>query len=508
MSNSKYIINGTALSVGHVCLQVLTSFFLMPFIISSLGVDQYGVWLLIAAFVGYYGLLDLGISGAVARFVSRAIGANDRTKEKHYVSSAFYFLCIVGLVIFFLSGLFAFCVQFFVDDYEKSQLFKYAIIILGLSIGISFPLRVFDGVLVANLRVDLKKYIEIGEILIRTISVVIVLKAGFGILGLAIVSSISMLFDYFTKAFFAFRVDLNIKVSPKHFKIESIMEMKDFAIFNFIRSGSEILSNKIDPYTVAIFASISSVAYYGVALSLASYLTQFFRSFTCLLAPVISQKEGAKDMQGINFIFLFMSRSCVIIITFIVMLIIFYGDLFIERWLGPEFSYSYIIVLVLTIPFLASLGLSPSSYILDNTGKHRINSFMDIVMGFSNLILSISLGYHFGVIGVAVGTAIPLFLISGILRSYYACKQIGLSFRKYNIQMGISFLKVLFLVVPVWFVFGKAVESTYASLVSIFVLHGLVFLILGWFVLISKDDSEWLKNIFFSRWCVAAKKIN
>ncbi|MDH3360559.1 MAG: hypothetical protein OEL55_06775, partial [Desulfobulbaceae bacterium] len=48
-------------------IQILIGFFLTPFVISHLGQSGYGIWVLIGSFIGYYGLLNLGVGAAVTR---------------------------------------------------------------------------------------------------------------------------------------------------------------------------------------------------------------------------------------------------------------------------------------------------------------------------------------------------------------------------------------------------------------------------------------------------------
>ena len=63
---------GTALRIINIGATALVSIVMMPFIVRMLGDRMYGLWILVATFVGYYGLADLGLSSAVNRFMARA----------------------------------------------------------------------------------------------------------------------------------------------------------------------------------------------------------------------------------------------------------------------------------------------------------------------------------------------------------------------------------------------------------------------------------------------------
>ena len=47
------------------------SFFLSPFIVRHLGDSGYGIWTLTLSATGYLGLLDLGVRGAVTRYIAK-----------------------------------------------------------------------------------------------------------------------------------------------------------------------------------------------------------------------------------------------------------------------------------------------------------------------------------------------------------------------------------------------------------------------------------------------------
>ncbi len=49
----------------------VVGFFLSPFVVHHLGNLAYGVWVIIASLVSYMGLMDLGLRGAVTRYVSK-----------------------------------------------------------------------------------------------------------------------------------------------------------------------------------------------------------------------------------------------------------------------------------------------------------------------------------------------------------------------------------------------------------------------------------------------------
>ena len=51
-------------------IAVLVAFVMTPYILGHLGPSTYGLWVLAGAIVGYAGLLDLGVAGALTKYVA------------------------------------------------------------------------------------------------------------------------------------------------------------------------------------------------------------------------------------------------------------------------------------------------------------------------------------------------------------------------------------------------------------------------------------------------------
>src|SRR5207244_13172807 len=63
-------------------------FFLTPFVLGRLGVDGYALWVLVAAFAQYGTLLDLGIGGAIIKYVAEHTARREGERARSVVASA------------------------------------------------------------------------------------------------------------------------------------------------------------------------------------------------------------------------------------------------------------------------------------------------------------------------------------------------------------------------------------------------------------------------------------
>ena len=96
----KRLVTGSALQVIALLANILVAMAMMPFIIHNLGDNDYGLWVLVASFIGYYGLLDFGMSTAVTRFISRADGQHNVYEMNVILNTASWFFAGLGSFIF------------------------------------------------------------------------------------------------------------------------------------------------------------------------------------------------------------------------------------------------------------------------------------------------------------------------------------------------------------------------------------------------------------------------
>jgi len=69
-------------------VSVVVTLLIMPFIIHHLGDHIYGYWVIMATIMGYYAFLDFGITSAVPRFLSVALGRKDELYSKQIINTS------------------------------------------------------------------------------------------------------------------------------------------------------------------------------------------------------------------------------------------------------------------------------------------------------------------------------------------------------------------------------------------------------------------------------------
>jgi O-antigen/teichoic acid export membrane protein len=98
--------------------------------------------------------------------------------------------------------------------------------------------------------------------------------------------------------------------------------------------------------------------------------------------------------------------------------------------------------------------------VLLGLGRPRVPTLVFLATGVLNLVLSIALAGRLGLVGVALGTAIPNVLFAGVIL-VIACRELGISLSHYMIYVlpraAVGAMPVLVLLI--WFKIGLQVET-------------------------------------------------
>jgi O-antigen/teichoic acid export membrane protein len=80
-------------------VSITTTLISVPLALKYLGTERYGLWMSISSVIAILGFSDLGINSGLINGISRAHGKDDRQLAKQYVSSAFFLLASMAVVI-------------------------------------------------------------------------------------------------------------------------------------------------------------------------------------------------------------------------------------------------------------------------------------------------------------------------------------------------------------------------------------------------------------------------
>lgn len=446
-----------------LALNIVLSFFLAPFVVNTLGSVYYGVWALTMQFTGYLYLLDFGVRDAVLRYASkyRAMNAGFRLNQIIRVAHEIYFPISAAVVVLSVVGAWVFPFVFSIDEVPTSEA-QLVVLIVGLTIAQTFLLNIFLGVLHGFHRFDVGNYIAMSFSLVRAGLVVLALKAGYGIVGLSIAQLAVSVAGGATGFVVVLLIMRNegfrftwVPLTRKHRSV-LFRRMIGYSAFVFLNNLGQKTSAAAGPLIIGVFLPVAAVTPYAIAGSLVGYVRALVVSSSWVFNPVVSHYSALKDLSTLTDIVQRGTRFAIVLALPAIVSFILIGDVFIGLWMGSEFVLqAAAVLLVLAIAELVSAPHHVMTAALYGMNKHQALAAMRILEAVSNVILSILLVRVWGVIGVAIGAAIPHVLLVCIAVPLLLQRHISVSFGQ---LMGGIFVRPLMGVVP----FAAAMQLTYA----------------------------------------------
>ena len=404
-----------------LAIQLAVGFVLSPFILHKLGDTAFGIWVLIFSLTGYYGLFDFGIRASIGRYIARFAAMGDEEQLARFVNTTLAACSVLGLLVLLVSG---------IGSHYLGLLFKIPADFLGtarilfllisMDVALGFPLSVFGCVLEGYHSFWSLNLTHICATLLRGILVFFVLNLGGGLESIALVGVGLNLLRHLSCVHLVFRIT-PLRLGFQYLDKSHLGQLITYSAVSFTIIVAESLRFQSDAVVIGAFVSSAAITYFAVASKLVEYPASIVTSLAQIFTPMASQYDASGDREGLRRVFVAGNRACACVTFPLSAILIMLGKLIIEVWVGGKYLSCYAILVVLVVPKTLLLAQSGSTRILLGLGRQRLLALVTLLDGAANLILSIVFLRYWGILGVALGTAIPLTCTSVVFLPQHLC---------------------------------------------------------------------------------------
>jgi O-antigen/teichoic acid export membrane protein len=446
---------------GAYVLAMAVNFFLSPYVVHKLGNAGYGVWTLILSLTGYLGLLDLGVRGAVTRYVAKFHAEAEDGRASNVASSAMIIFSSAGLLAVLASAILA---AFVVDKMRIPAQYLMAsrlvLVITGLSIAASLVNGVFGGIVVGLQRFDLANTIEVVNSILRAATIVLFLHLGYGIVTLAFIQLGFTLTRLAANIGLAKHLYPQLQVAIGKIDRAGIKMIFSFSVFSFMLHVGASLIYATDNIVIGSYLPVSALTFYVIAGNLAEYSRAFVQGISQTMMPFASSTEAKKDDAKLRRVVLFSCRAGTMVMLPVAITFMLRGSSFIRLWMGGEYAgLSGKVLWILSLMLLFWSANAAVAGSLLGLSKHKPLVPALLTEGLCNLGLSIYLVQKMGIVGVAWGTVVPSILSALVFWPWYIQKTLAIPPLSYAIS---AWLRPMLAIVP--FIIGSyAVERYWAT---------------------------------------------
>lgn len=379
---------------GNLIAQTL-SLFVTVIVSRFLSVADYGIYSIlnnISSFV--QDMADMGMNGAITRFVAEFRARNEHDNEKQVICYSLQRKLLNFVIVFSVLTLFAKPIAaYWLHDSSKYPYIYFIIITCAFSLMVSALRSVLQG------RLEFKRYF---------VSVVVwnIVWAG-SIFLMAIMNNLTVVSSIVAGvASGAVNLLLCIRLVQLDFKsifrkkavdAAVIKKFNNFGNWMLLWSLFAILQSKLDVFMLASFTTPEQVSYYDIASKVIKPILMVVSAYAQVLNPQFASIEKVKINERIKSVAKFIGGVTALIVVAIILvgpiIKLFFGDKYNHSILPAQMLLFAIIFYVWTVPFNSAL------YALNKPYVFTLAAFIGLIV---TAIGDFWLLDKYGVIGAAI----------------------------------------------------------------------------------------------------------
>jgi O-antigen/teichoic acid export membrane protein len=445
------VARGVASNYAGQLVVLATAFVLTPVVLHHVGPTQYGLWVLSNAVAGYGGLLDLGMSSALQKYVAE-YSVRGRSSDLSRVFTAALAL-YTGLGLAALAVLLALAPVLpdaFGVPASQHDVAVWLFALVGIQLAVTLPAATPSAILRGAQRFDLVNLLLIVATLVTALLTVLVLALGAGIVAVAAVGVAVSLAMQLLAVPFVRRV-----VPDLHLDRAGLTRRRIRTVFSFSASVSAVrvatvMIKRTDPIVIGAIRAERSITPFALAARLPDAISLLTNQFVQILLPLASELDAREERGALRAVYLTSTRIALALSAALAATIGILGSSILDVWVGEGYARYGDLVAILAAAAVVDTVAWPSASILTGMARHRPLAWMAIGHAILKVVLSVVLLQSLGLNGVALATLVSAILVSVLLVLPYSTRTVGVRASEFisqvvlpNIVPGVAICLVL-----------------------------------------------------------------
>lgn len=414
MENNKYkrMAKNAGMLYFRMLLTMAVALYTSRVILQTLGVEDYGIYNVVAGFVTMLGFLNSAMSSATQRFLAFELGKSDTKDIRGIFSMSINIHVLIALFVFMLGetvGLWFVRTQLTIpiDRMIAAEwVFHLALLSFMITI-ISVP---YNALIIAHERMKVFAWVSILDVTLKLLIVFMLSWFGmdklvlYGLLSLSVVFVIAMVYRVYCKNKFAeskFRLYWDRRL---------FNTMLSYTGWNLWGNIAAVMSAQGINVLLNMFFGPTVNAARAIAMQVSSALNSFVQNLQVAINPQIIKSYAAKDMFYMHSLACYGAKYNFFVLLLLSMPVLINTDIILQVWLGKVPEYTSIFVQLIIINILVDCISAPLMTSAQATGKIRlyqtlVGGLLLLNLPFSYVILK--MGYEpYAVIYVSITLSI------------------------------------------------------------------------------------------------------
>lgn len=431
---------GALLSYALIIINACYGFLVTPYILSSIGTAEYGVYKTITSLSSSLMILDLGLGGTVMRYVAKYKSEGRGDKINSFVSMALGEGSIIITALAVISGVIYLLIpRIYATGLEATEIALAEKLYIFLAISMVFHIieNIFNGIISGHNKFIFANGMKLLRILVRILSIFVIFNFVKNAVVLVIIDLVLTVILLIAEVIYV-KLCLKVKarLSFKDWDKEVFSESFKYTMLLFLTTIAAQINNNLDNVVIGAIRGASFVAVYSMGLLIFGMFEQLSTAISGVMLPtvtdIINKPDGNREIQKtitavgrIQFMLLGAALTGFAVI----------GKDFIQLWLGDGYEDVYIITLILMAPALLELCVNVCLSVLRAKNMLGFRTMVLSAVMVLNAVITIVGVKLWGYFAAAIGTSVSFVLGSLVIMNIYYHKK--LSFNMIKIYLGI-----------------------------------------------------------------------
>lgn len=470
-TDNKKIAKNTMMLYIRMLLIMAVTLYTSRVILKVLGIEDYGIYNLIAGFVTFLVFISNSLVSAMQRYFNVALGQNNPQRYKEVFSMSLNILFLFSLLIIALGesiGL------WFVHNYLNipEERFTAAMWVYQISLltFVANTLRTpFHASIIAHEKMSFYAYISLLEVSARLGMVYLLMiihydhLITYAFLYLLVIVLVNCIYIFYCRRKFH---ECKYKWNTDK---ELFKELVSFSGWTLMGQASVVVKNQGEAIFVNRFFFVAANAAMGVAVQVANALELFVSNFQTAFNPQLIQSYASQNYIDHKRLLFRASKFSFFLLFILVVPLVANIDFVLNLWLVdvPEYT-NYFIDFILISYLLGALSTPFVTSILA-TGKikhYQMILSVTFLCGLVLVYIFLKLGFEPYYVSV-VAVIIQICLL--FIRLWIAKKYVGISLKEYLREVIIPVVLVTVLSVPIPYLLNSINEGSLFIVINILI---------------------------------------
>jgi O-antigen/teichoic acid export membrane protein len=334
MTRTERFLGGFTIGYVHMAVATAVGLWLTPFLLTRLGAETYGLWLVGTQIVAYLLLMDLGVVALLPRetaYVTGRTGRSDSPELGALVEQTMT-LAVAQMPLVIAGSIVA--VWWLPESWQPLR--TPLAFVLGMFVA-TFPLRTFQAALTGLQDLAFVARVQFGAWMLGTALTVVLVLGGFGLSSMAVgwcATQVCLVVAC------AVRISMRFPAAvPRRLSLGEVRSAREYVTRSFwvaVSQTAQALLNGTDLIIVGAVLGPAAVVPYACTGKLIAVLANQPQSILQSAAPALSELRHSDDRARMFQVSAALSQATLAASGLVACIVLSVNRGFVSWWVGPE----------------------------------------------------------------------------------------------------------------------------------------------------------------------------